>query len=786
MHTTYVGTYDWPGERYREHRLADSLTEIDVPLSAQHFRVVADWCVHARAATIIDTTFPILGRLSGEFVARARSAVRDADIVVFSHPWVYPLLADEVDQRRQFLVYDSHNAEALLRAQLLGDAPFNAEVAKCVAMAECFLVRSADLVLGCSRDDVDFFRASYRVPGDRFEIVPNGVFVEHIQPPRPADKLARKTALNLATGVAIFLGSDYGPNREAARFIVESLAPALPLITFAICGGVAHGWAGRSDLPGNVRLSETLDDDQKLSWLQAADVALNPVFSGSGTNIKMFDYMAAGLPVVATPVGARGITDETHEGVFVCAAEAISAQLAQLLSRGEDLAESGRCNRRWVEQDYAWERLSPALGATLRARWAARSTPADRLPIVCAAQSATREPSGVFRSSRTGERPGPRIAILSTFGIKCGIAEYTSYLAQALRAEGAQVWVLGNLLDQHEVAAPALHVRLDGVQVERVWHYDHVTHSRSEVDQEPILRVLKSSGVTHLSVQYHRAFLSERMLLDLVASAKQAGVGVSVTLHNSTCASPELLAKLAGLEVMVLVHNSAEEARLRAAGIRRVYHLPLGVPELAVARLHRETDSSAGPVISTFGFLRPHKGLLELLAALNILREVWPAIRLYAQTALYPAAESAEYLERVQARIAELRLRDHVAVEPRFLPIDEAVGRLAESDVVVLPYDARSDEGSSAAAAAALAARRPIVVTRASIFDDIRHAVYTAESNLPPALAVAVATVCSNPPLYRHLEALAADAATEREWKAVARRFLQLTADKVELNPQAA
>ena len=113
-----------------------------------------------------------------------------------------------------------------------------------------------------------------------------------------------------------------------------------------------------------------------------------------------------------------------------------------------------------------------------------------------------------------GGTAGSRIAILSTFGIKCGIAEYTSYLAQALRAEGAQVWVLGNLLDQHEVAAPALHVRLDGVQVERVWHYDHVTHSRSEVDQEPILRVLKSSGVTHLSVQYHRAFLSERMLLD--------------------------------------------------------------------------------------------------------------------------------------------------------------------------------------------------------------------------------------------------------------------------------
>ena len=36
----------------------------------------------------------------------------------------------------------------------------------------------------------------------------------------------------------------------------------------------------------------------------AADVALNPMQSGSGTNLKMLDYFAAGLPVVTTAIGA--------------------------------------------------------------------------------------------------------------------------------------------------------------------------------------------------------------------------------------------------------------------------------------------------------------------------------------------------------------------------------------------------------------------------------------------------------------------------------------------------
>jgi glycosyltransferase involved in cell wall biosynthesis len=40
--------------------------------------------------------------------------------------------------------------------------------------------------------------------------------------------------------------------------------------------------------------------------LAAADVAVNPVEAGSGSNLKLAEYVAAGLPVVTTPVGLRG------------------------------------------------------------------------------------------------------------------------------------------------------------------------------------------------------------------------------------------------------------------------------------------------------------------------------------------------------------------------------------------------------------------------------------------------------------------------------------------------
>ena len=40
---------------------------------------------------------------------------------------------------------------------------------------------------------------------------------------------------------------------------------------------------------------------------------INPMISGSGTNIKMFDFMAAGLPIITTDIGARGIEELLRE-----------------------------------------------------------------------------------------------------------------------------------------------------------------------------------------------------------------------------------------------------------------------------------------------------------------------------------------------------------------------------------------------------------------------------------------------------------------------------------------
>ncbi|MFO5476071.1 MAG: hypothetical protein ACLBM2_19615, partial [Dolichospermum sp.] len=117
--TTYIGSYDWPGENYRHHRLSKTLEEIDIPLSDQHFYECAEWQSRLGGKTIIDSCFNLLGHHSSQFVETARSKVAESDIVIFSHPWVYPLVKDLLRSRPQLVVYDSQNVEGLLRTSLL-------------------------------------------------------------------------------------------------------------------------------------------------------------------------------------------------------------------------------------------------------------------------------------------------------------------------------------------------------------------------------------------------------------------------------------------------------------------------------------------------------------------------------------------------------------------------------------------------------------------------------------------------------------------------------------------
>ena len=134
------------------------------------------------AATSSTLRFPTWRIIRASTWKSARRKAADADVVVFSHPWVYPLVKDVLRPRAQLVVYDSHNVEGLLRLRLLGDTPFGTQIATHAAVIERELCNAADLVLACSHEDRLLFNELYDVPFGKCLVVPNGTFTEGVSP----------------------------------------------------------------------------------------------------------------------------------------------------------------------------------------------------------------------------------------------------------------------------------------------------------------------------------------------------------------------------------------------------------------------------------------------------------------------------------------------------------------------------------------------------------------------------------------------------------------------------
>lgn len=364
VQATYVGTYDWPGPGPRRHMLSRSLEEINVPLTAAHFEAAEEAKTRAGGKNVIDCLFHLQAHLSPGYVAQARETAQAAEVVVFSHPWIYPVVRDVLDPKKQLIVYDSHNVEGLLRTKLLDGDDWGSFVAREVAALEKEMCQAADLVLACSQEDRSLFRKLYGVPIEKIRVMPNGVFVGSIAPADAKTRDEAKRRFGLQGKIAaIFIGSAYGPNAEAAKFINAELAPSVPDVAFIVAGGAGDAISKRH--ARNVIVTGPIDEETKLAWLAAADIGINPMFSGSGTNIKMFDFMAAGLPIVTTSVGARGI--ETSRTAFtVCEKNSIARSIWDLAQNVRRREELGGAARRETERYYAWERISDQLGTMLR------------------------------------------------------------------------------------------------------------------------------------------------------------------------------------------------------------------------------------------------------------------------------------------------------------------------------------------------------------------------------------------------------------------------------------
>jgi glycosyltransferase involved in cell wall biosynthesis len=157
----------------------------------------------------------------------------------------------------------------------------------------------------------------------------------------------------------------YFANQEAMRWYLEKIHPQIitnyPHLTVQIIGMGPPDWLitlARNSL-GSVEVVGEVRDMRK--YLAQAQIAICPLLHGSGTRLKLLEYMAHGLPIVSTRKGAEGLPVVDGKDILLADSSDEFIKAIQLICEQSTLQKSLSHHGQVFVQKYAW----PVLGEKL-------------------------------------------------------------------------------------------------------------------------------------------------------------------------------------------------------------------------------------------------------------------------------------------------------------------------------------------------------------------------------------------------------------------------------------
>jgi glycosyltransferase involved in cell wall biosynthesis len=191
--------------------------------------------------------------------------------------------------------------------------------------------------------------------------VPTGVDTEHFAA-FPHEPEPRTLA---------FLGSmDWMPNIDAMIWFTAEIWPLIkarmPDVRLRIVGRRPPPQIEALARDPAIHVTGTVPDVRP--ELARSELMIVPLRVGGGTRIKIFEGMAAGLPVLSTRIGAEGLSITDGENIVLAdAPESFADETVRLLTDSALRTRIAANGKRLVVENFSWASVTKAFGAHCQA-----------------------------------------------------------------------------------------------------------------------------------------------------------------------------------------------------------------------------------------------------------------------------------------------------------------------------------------------------------------------------------------------------------------------------------
>lgn len=227
--------------------------------------------------------------------------------------------------------------------------------------------RATSLVVTVSDAIRQQYLAAGLVPAERVVALPGGADAESYKP-RPADPAVRAALgggelplIGLVSGLRVMKGHQVAID-AAAQLLAEGRRAHFAFIGRGAREGVIREAVRRARLEPHVTITGWASDLPAV--MAALDVGLYVPLESDGMSRVLFEYLAAGRPLVAARTGVvPEVLADGKQALLVPAgdAAALAAALARLLDDADLRARLGKAGRRRLVEHYSGAKVAEAL-----------------------------------------------------------------------------------------------------------------------------------------------------------------------------------------------------------------------------------------------------------------------------------------------------------------------------------------------------------------------------------------------------------------------------------------
>ncbi|MEO8367821.1 MAG: glycosyltransferase [Candidatus Solibacter sp.] len=213
--------------------------------------------------------------------------------------------------------------------------------------------RASGHIAAVSKTDADEMRRLFDVT--RVTEIPTGVNIEYFLPPDDDDA---KSAADF-----VFVGSmDWLPNVDGILHFVREVLPLIrrsrPAATLAIVGRIPPPEIKQLAVEDPlIQVTGTVPDIRPYLW--NSSVSIVPLRIGGGTRLKIYEAMAAKIPVVSTTIGAEGLVVNPPRDIRLGdTPEDFATQCLQLIGSPDQRRQVSQDAWQMVNDHFSWEHVA--------------------------------------------------------------------------------------------------------------------------------------------------------------------------------------------------------------------------------------------------------------------------------------------------------------------------------------------------------------------------------------------------------------------------------------------